>query len=290
MSIFSAFSNRLDAITFDLLLKQRNPWKTSRFEIDLHGFDFISPTVMAMLVSTIRYSGNIGYRPLVKVDDLSVRSYLTRTRCLLEILPFADIEPEITASDLASIPSAWGLNNELIEVTPIDQNALQSIPSSVITLLHGNFQYPALHAYEIASAVSEVCQNTIDHNRIACGFFVMQVYRPLGGDRFVEIGVSDYGCGIQESLKRNPKYQTIGDDLSAIHAATQQGVTSSNDPTRGMGLAHLLEITEKRKGTVQIRSGCATARYRFDKIKAHGFSVTWLPGVHISLQLHESLP
>jgi hypothetical protein len=163
------------------LLKRRNPWKTPRFEIDLLGFDFISPTVIAMLVSTIRYSGNAGFRPLVKVDDISVRSYLARTRCLLEILPFADIEPEIPASDLASVPNTWGSNNELIEATPIDRGALQTIPNSVITLIHTNFQFPAIHAYEIASAVSEICQNTIDHNQKECGFFAMQVYRPFGG-------------------------------------------------------------------------------------------------------------
>ena len=74
-------------------------------------------------------------------------------------------------------------------------------------------------------------------------------------------------------------------DLAAIKLATRLGTSEHDDPTRGTGLYHLLEITYKHRGSVQIKSGAAKARYRMDKRQGWAFTVVPTRGVHLALTL-----
>ena len=67
--------------------------------------------------------------------------------------------------------------------------------------------------------------------------------------------------------------------------AIEPGTSEFEDPTRGTGLYHLLEIAYKHEGVVQIRSGEGKVRYRMDQRKGWGFHVPRMPGVQISLNL-----
>jgi len=112
----------------------------------------------------------------------------------------------------------------------------------------------------------------------------MQVYG-RGQKKFLEIGVADYGDGLAATLARNPKNRRMASDLEAIHYATRLGTSAYDDPTRGTGLYHLLELAFKHGGSVQIRSGQAKIRYRADQQKVHRFVVPHVRGVQIALTL-----
>ncbi|HLA82853.1 MAG TPA: hypothetical protein VJP78_14755, partial [Thermoleophilia bacterium] len=104
-------------------------------------------------------------------------------------------------------------------------------------------------------------------------------------NRFLEIGVADYGSGLAHTLRRNPKNPSFGDDMEAIRLATRPGVSEHDDPTRGNGLYRMMEIAFEHRGAVQIRSGDAKVRFRMDKRQGWAFPVPWMPGVQVALNL-----
>lgn len=178
-----------------------------------------------------------------------------------------------------------GSNQLLIEVTKIQSGSeLQDLLDHIIHVLRYRLKYKKNDAFDVATAVSEICQNTFDHTADTCGFFAMQVYQ-RESKRFLEIGVADYGDGLAATLRRNADNPQIASDIEAIQQATRLGTSEFSDRTRGTGLYHLLEIANKHKGSVQIRSGTAVIRFRMDKQRRWNFPVTSMPGVQIVLTL-----
>lgn len=132
---------------------------------------------------------------------------------------------------------------------------------------------------------SEILQNCFEHNDDTCGFFGMQVYGKNTGEPFIEIGIADYGDGLKTTLLRNRKNRKIKTDIDAIREAIRPGISEFVEPDRGNGMYHLLRMTSMYKGTVQIRSGHSTMRFRFDTNEEWEFSGGYMPGVQISLTL-----
>jgi anti-sigma regulatory factor (Ser/Thr protein kinase) len=222
-------------------------------------------------------------QPIIILDDLSVGTYLARAGFLAVVRPVAHIEPSLFAG--LHYEHLHGSNPMLIEVTKIETGSdLPPLLDHIVSVLRQRLKYRKYDAFDVVTAISEICQNTFDHNRETCGFIAMQGYGK-GSKRFLEIGVADYGDGLAETLRRNAKNPKITSDIEAIDMATKLGTSEHDDPTRGTGLYHLLEITYKHKGAVQIRSGQGKVRYRMDKRQGWNFSVPYVPGVQIALNL-----
>ncbi len=62
--------------------------------------------------------------------------------------------------------------------------------------------------------------------------------------------------GIPDSLRSNPKWEDISNDLEAVKRATEYGVSSKSED-RGIGLYILKDFVEKNKGELSIISGRA---------------------------------
>lgn len=179
-----------------------------------------------------------------------------------------------------------GSNPLLIEVTKIASgSALPAILDGIVDVLRDKLRYKKYDAFDIAIAVSEICQNTFDHNKSTCGFLAMQVYGK-GTRRFLEIGVADCGEGLASTLRRNPKNKGIVSDFDAINYAIKAGTSEHDDPTRGTGLYHLLETVYKYQGSVYIRTGKGKLRYRMDLQQGWRSNVAFVPGVQIALTLN----
>src|SRR5436190_1119216 len=87
--------------------------------------------------------------------------------------------------------------------------------TSLLLIQDARFGYQQYDAFDIAVALSEVCQNSFDHHKRTCGLIAMQAY----GDKpkqFSEIGIADYGDGLTATLNRNPRNAVIVSDLVAI--------------------------------------------------------------------------
>lgn len=276
---------KLDSISFDRFFRAQNPFGGNGASFDLRGIRLITPAALVQLAAFCHAIYRAGRRPVVLTDDEAVRSYLMRSGFCTVVSEVARIEPEIEGLTAWRYQALRGSNPMLIEVTKIESGALlPALLDRIVWVLRHRLKYRKNDAFDVTTAVSEICQNTFDHNSGTAGFVAMQVY---GRDekRFLEIGVSDCGDGLASTLRRNPKNTAIVSDLAAIQAAMQLGTSEHDDPTRGTGLYHLLGITYKHAGSVQIRSGKAKVRYRMDRRQGWAFSVPAAPGVHVALTL-----
>lgn len=274
----------LDEISFDSLLQRSNPFQGGDSCIDLTGYTFVAPAAMASLAAVIFRLSHNACRPLLLCPEPNVHGYLVRAGFFTVVDDVADVEPPVSTYAKNHAQLLEGSNPLVLELTRLENGrALPDRLDQIVSVLQHRFRYAKRDAFDAAIAISEICQNTFDHNQAACGFLTMQVYG-RGTSRFLQIGVADYGNGIRESLARNPQHQAL-DDLAAIRRATELGSSEHDDPTRGTGLHHLLDIAYRQGGTVQIRSGGAKVRYNFKKRRGWGFTVPPVPGVHIALSL-----
>lgn len=278
-----ALGAKLDAVSFDRLVTRSDPFGGSAApSFDLSGIQLITPTALVGLASACYALAALKLSPKIIVDDIEVRNYLLRSCFVSVVGEVATFEPEFP--EIAEIYDLYrGSSPLLIELTKLEtERALPSLLSRIVTVLVQRLKYPRYDAYDVATAVSEICQNVFDHNSGTCGFLAMQVY---GRGNFLEIAVGDQGAGLRTTLSRHPTNPQFAGDLDAIQSATRLGVSEYADATRGTGLYHLLKIAYKYQGAVQIRSGRAKARYRMDKQQGWGFAVTATPGVHVALTL-----
>lgn len=274
---------KLDSVSFDRFLQEHSPFQGSAPICDLRPFGMITPAALVQIAAGAYALARDGRSLLVNVDDDSVRGYLMRCGFFGVISAVAAVDPPVPTTSFF-YEALRGSNPMLIEVTRIQNGAaLPDLLDQIVWVLRHRLKYRKFDAFDVATAISEACQNTFDHNANTCGFIAMQVYGH-GPKRFLEIGISDYGDGLAPTLRKNPK-NVVPTDLAAIQLATQLGTSEHDDPTRGTGLYHLLEITYKHQGSVQIKSGAAKARYRMDKRQGWAFTVVPTPGAHLALTL-----
>ena len=274
---------KLDSVTFDKLLQRQNPLRDSSTTLDLSGITFVAPAALTHLAATCFAVFQSGKRLTINVPDESVRNYLLRTGLLSAIEGVADIEPTMPKLLSRYYEHRRGSNPLLIELTKVDSGvALPPLLDQIVQVLRFRLRYKKYDAFDIATVVSELCQNTFDHNTYTYGFLAMQVFGN-GTKPFLEIGVADFGDGLRTTLNRNAKNPPIQSDRAAIEMATKLGTSEHDDPTRGTGLYHLLEIAYRHSGAVQIRTGSSKIRYRMDRKLGWSFDVPHLPGVQVAL-------
>ena len=274
---------KLDSVSFDELMARQEPFQGGSCTFDLSGVQLITPSALVQLAAVCYALHEDDQEPVIILDNPSVCTYLARAGFMATVSPVAKIEP----SSFTDYPYEYlrGSNPMLMELTKMESGAaLPDLLDNIVYVLRRKLTYLKYDAFDVVTAISEICQNTFDHNRQTCGFIAMQGYGK-GSKRFLEIGVADYGEGLAETLRRNPKNPKIPSDLEAIALATKLGTSEHDDPTRGTGLYHLLEITYKHEGAVQIRSGAGKVRYRMDKKQGWAFSVPYVPGVQVALTL-----
>lgn len=281
--------DKLDSVSFDKLLSESQPFRTSKPTFDLRDVQFFTPAGIAQLTAACYVLAAQGSRPRIRLSwDSSILSYLNRLEFFSIIGEVAQIEPEIVADLFSGSTGYHGQSDVLIELTMLSAAAdLAPILDKTVDVLCTRLHYSQNKAFDAAIALSEVAQNIFDHGHNddgSYGFVAMQVYGQ-GQNRFVEFCVADCGVGLAATLQRNPTHDRTLSDMEAIKVATASGTSEYDDPTRGTGLFHLLETVLQHEGMVQIRSGAAKVRYRMDKRRGWRIPVSKMPGVQIVVNL-----
>ncbi len=280
---------KLTSATLDGLLRQQPLFNSSEVTLDLTKIEFVTPGALVPLAAICHALQQKKCKTTIKLSDNDVRSYLLRsgfTRVLQDIVTF---QPNIPKARTMIFEALRGTNPLLIEVTKIENGAaLPELLNQIVRVLRYRLKYKKHDAFDIATGISEVCQNTFDHNDQTCGFIAMQTYKK-NSERFIEIAVADYGAGLRSTLQENPNTPGIKTDFEAIKLATQLGTSQFDDPTRGTGLHHLLEIAYKHEGAVEFWSGSGKIRFRMDQRKGWEFGCVAIPGVIVNLSLHSKI-
>lgn len=102
----------------------------------------------------------------------------------------------------------------------------------------------------LVAAFEELVSNVYEHSEaVETGILGYCVHE--SGFEFV---VSDAGVGVLDSLRRNPKYESLSQDGQALALAVQRGVTR-HEVKRGDGFGDLFKILERLAGELRLHSG-----------------------------------
>jgi len=274
-------------VTFDDFLRGANPFVDGSLEFDVREARFISSAVLVEIAAASYALAAGGGRATIRVEDPNVRTYLVRSGFVAAVSNAAEFDPPFDEEGVHQFDHLHGSNPLLLEVTKIANGAsLPPLLDRIVVLLRTKLKYRKPDAFDMATVISEVAQNTFDHNAQTCGFIALQAYKPRRGRRFVEIGIADFGVGLRATLLRNPLLAgKIRSDVDAIGLATQLGMSQHQDATRGTGLHHLLRIASRHSGSVYIRSGAGKIAYRGDRGDRFRFTVPSMPGVQVVLSI-----
>jgi anti-sigma regulatory factor (Ser/Thr protein kinase) len=227
-------------------------------QIDLSDVAFIDPFGMLALLE-------IG--ELCMLEDVRKTVFLPRSGEVCKYLGRMDFfihakrcfTLENACADGETKCSRSGDSDVLLEITPIEKsNDIHFIVGKVrdraqaILAAHLHYDDRAINGFIVA--LSEVCQNIIEHSENK-GYVGIQKYRfPSIGRNVVKIAVMDVGIGFRKSLSGRFKLRS---DLEAIDKALLHGASRYDDEGRGHGLAAVRRFVTHWNGKISIRSGTA---------------------------------
>ncbi len=154
----------------------------------------------------------------------------------------------------------------LLEITPIVQSddvhgVVDRIQQKAQHILTGELNLDASSTMRFTMALSEACQNIIEHAGRG-GWVAVQAYtwqQRLNGRRVVVIAVCDAGVGFRQSLESSParRLRDRWNDAIALEDAVLNGVSRFRDVGRGQGFAGIRKFIGHWDGKLSVRSGTA---------------------------------
>ena len=231
----------------------------SKVIVDAHACEWISPYgFVALLAAGQALAERGGQKPLLTVPgDRDVchfwarMGFFTHARELFEL---HGTVPRVKA----------GSSRVLLEVTPVKQAedvhaVVHHIQEKSVEILTGELGLDPKGTLGFGMALSEACQNIVEHAGTG-GWVAVHAYswRRLG-KRVVVIGVADAGVGFRSTLEpmQADRYGERWGDGAALEAALLHSMSRFRDPGRGQGLAGIRRYVGRWQGKISIRSGTA---------------------------------
>ena len=185
----------------------------------------------------------------------------------------------------------------LLEVTPISQTqdihtVVTNIQLRSQTILQEKLHLESKVTMRFTMALSEVCQNVIEHAGTG-GWVAVQAYKwqQRLGRWVVVIAVCDAGMGFRKSLEssQGPRSSDRWDDGLALEETVLGGVSRFRDPGRGQGLAGVKKFIGQWNGKLSIRSGTARIAIipEWDEDEALKKDLAPFPGAQVQLTIPE---
>lgn len=199
-------------------------------------------------------------RPSLAIPELEdTASYWTRTQFFRYADELYDINgrvPRARSSEELSV---------LLEITPITKTedihgVVDKIQTKAQSMLTGTLHLEPSATMRFTMALSEVCQNVIEHAGRG-GWVAVHSYRwqKRLGRRVVQIAVCDAGIGFRQSMEsaHGPRATDRWDDGMALEETVMRGASRFRDPGRGQGLAGVKKFVHTWTGKFSVRSGTA---------------------------------
>ena len=248
----------LDDQSFEQVLEQLAPLPAdARILIDARNTTWASPYGLTALLTLAQTRAEKPQFMPPERDDTS--SYWSRAR-------FFDYAGELF--EIKGKVPARGTEREsrtLLEVTPVSRSddvhkVVERIKDKAANILTQNLHLESRAVMGFAMALSEACQNIVEHAGRG-GWVAVQNYnyRKRMGRHVVQIAVCDAGVGIRQSLESGNRRPLTDrwDDGVALETAVIQGTSRFPDPGRGQGFKGIRGYLRKWKGKLAVRSGTA---------------------------------
>lgn len=252
----------LDDRSFDQFAAGFGAWPPEeRLLVDARGAQWASPYgLIGMLTAGQALAEAKRERPLFTVPQSEdVRRYWARAGFFRHAAELFELHGKVPKTP------ATGPSDVLLDVTPVRatedvHEVVEKISQGASRILHGELGLEMKATLRFSMALSEACQNIVEHAGTS-GWVAVQAYtfRRRLGRRVVVIAVSDAGIGFRRSLESThaKRFGERWGDGAALEAALIQGVSRFRDPGRGQGLAFIKRFLDQWKGKISIRSGTA---------------------------------
>jgi anti-sigma regulatory factor (Ser/Thr protein kinase) len=226
---------------------------------DAHAVQWASPYgLVSLLALGHQLLEQSGEKPLFTIPaDRNVASYWSRAGFFRYATECFEMHGKVPRA----APAAE--SDVLLEVTPVRgaddvHDVVNRIQERAAAILHNELGLEAQATMGFAMALSEACQNIVEHAGTS-GWVAVQTYnwRRKLGRRVVVIAVADAGVGFRHTLEATQarRYGERWNDATALEAALIQGVSRFRDPGRGQGLQGILRYVKRWSGKLSIRSG-----------------------------------
>ena len=123
----------------------------------------LTPATLVQLAAACYALRQAGRQPVLRVDEAAVRRYLWRCGFMQVVHPVTTLEPPLVLAPGAhQEPQTSPL---LLNVTRLATSAdLPALLDRILQILRQRLDYRPDDACDVATAVSELCQNIFDHN------------------------------------------------------------------------------------------------------------------------------
>jgi len=258
--------------------------------IDLQETTFIDPYGMIGLLEMGELCREQGIRKILRLPrSEEVLKYLERMDFFKFASEYFRLEPP---APLIAEKYLRNMNSDvLLEIIPIEKSndihfIVGRVKDRAHEILEKNLHYDERGINGFIVALSEVCQNIIEHSETK-GFVGIQKYHFQSMNKnVVKIAVMDVGIGFRVSLSER---FSLENDLEAIEKALLHGASRYAEKGRGHGLAAVRRFVNQWNGKLSIRSG--TARLSIIPAWAWGkekeLGLIPFPGSQISILLPE---
>lgn len=137
------------------------------------------------------------------------------------------------------LPAARVTSEALLPIRHLGSwNDVEEASNAAMAVLHEQTAALAVWGEPVHMAVSELCDNALQHGKNQLGAYVAADRVAAERSEF-RLAIADLGIGIPEHIRaRHPEWQ---DDTPAITRALQRGVTGTGDPHRGNGFSEVFE-------------------------------------------------
>jgi anti-sigma regulatory factor (Ser/Thr protein kinase) len=168
----------------------------------------------------------------------------------------------------------------LSELTEVDELA-----DRLLQPLIDHFDDVAVVRDAVLMAISELCQNAVEHGASDAGCVVAAGRGKADGLSQIMLGIGDYGIGIPEHIR--PSHPEFVVDEHAIGQALQEGVSGTQRPDRGYGFSWVLKETLSSAASsaeMFIRAGYGAFRREIvdARVKDHGWNTSPTQGTWIA--------
>ena len=233
----------------------------ARLLFDAHATHWASPYGLVGLLAAGQFAAEQGgQRPLLTVPtDRDVAHYWARAGFFEQAAEWFELHGKVPRAATSHS------SDVLLPITPVRgsddvHQVVEMIQERSAAILSGELGLEATATMGFAMALSEACQNIVEHAGTS-GWVAVQTYhwkRRLGR-KVVVIAVADAGVGFRRTLEstQSGRFGDRWNDATALEAALFQGASRFRDPGRGQGLAGITRYANRWEGKVSLRSGTA---------------------------------